>query len=93
MRNYIRKKVTTRSLLELMAEESTELAEASLELSKGCMKMIRARQCTDNPTPLTYDEAIDIVNDSFRMIFLLADILKSKRSETTLRKSYRSSPH
>lgn len=68
MRNYIRKKVTTRSLLELMAEESTELADASLELSKGCMKMIRARQCSDNPTPVTYDEAIDMVNDSFRMI-------------------------
>ena len=54
--NFIRANLSERAILEQLAEESSELAQAAL-------KMIRASN-HENPTPVTREEAyIDIIKE------------------------------
>lgn len=61
--SYIRKHATKRELLELLAEESTELAQASL-------KLIRATEGA-NPTPITKFEAVNNLHEEIDDVFLV----------------------
>lgn len=65
---YVKLKLMPRDLLEQLAEESAELAQAAL-------KMIRACEFSENSTPMTEWEAmanlIEEVNDVLMVLYLL----------------------
>lgn len=65
---YIRNTLTTRELLEQLAEECSEL-------SKAALKRIRAEKMSDNVTPISkieaYDSFLEEQNDVISMLWLL----------------------
>ena len=63
--NFIRKKLTTRELLEQLAEECNELGKISL-------KLIRAGGLSNNTTPLNfYNAMIDFTEEQLDVVSVL----------------------
>jgi NTP pyrophosphatase (non-canonical NTP hydrolase) len=56
--DYICSTLPDRDLLEQLAEEAAELGQAAL-------KLIRARGYTDNPTPVSREDAMDSLEEEF----------------------------
>lgn len=67
MIEYIREKLGTEELLAQLAEEATELAHAALKL--------RRVFGGTNPTPTTYEEAIDNLEEEIADVKLLLHVL------------------
>lgn len=79
----IRNSISKRSLYEQLAEEAAELAQAAL-------KMIRATEGSDNPTPIGFQEAANNVEEELTDIMLVCDLIGVyKQDDTYLRKLYR----
>ena len=75
-REYILDTLNDRDLHELLAEECSELAQASL-------KMIRASGCTHNVTPISFEKARQKVIEEAGDVLMLLDALNIL-PETTL---------
>lgn len=59
-----------REKLEMVAEESAELAQAALKLT-------RAKGLSDNPTPITVDEAVQNFYEEFRDVLVAMRVVLS----------------
>lgn len=57
-----------RDLLEQLAEESAELSQAAL-------KLIRASGMSQNPTPISKDEALDSLKEEANDVLMVLEIL------------------
>ena len=57
-----------RDLLEQLAEESAELAQAAL-------KFIRAKEMSQNPTPISKDEALASLKEEANDVLIILEIL------------------
>ena len=66
-RKIILEKVEPRDLLEQLAEESAELAQAAL-------KHIRTSKDSKNPTTVTYEESMDALIEEAMDVILLLDL-------------------
>lgn len=67
---WIRERVERRVLLELLAEECTELGQAAL-------KCVRAEYGErENPTPITREEAQEKLLEEYGDVVLVADVLR-----------------
>ncbi len=75
-RDYVRLKVCSRDLLEQLAEESSELAQAAL-------KLIRADGMSDNPTPVTSCKAMMDLFEEVGDVMMLWDVLGLAGVETS----------
>lgn len=71
---YIRDNVDQRTLLEQLAEESAELTQAAL-------KLIRALGLSNNPTPVTAEQAYLNVTEEVGDVELLLSILEIRKYE------------
>ena len=67
-KNYIRDALTERILLEQLAEEASELAQAAL-------KLIRAAEYSNNPTPITRQEAEVNLDEELHDVLAVASLL------------------
>lgn len=66
---WIGERVGRRVLLELLAEECAELAQAAL-------KCVRAEYgARENPTPMTREEAQELLLEEYGDVVLVADVL------------------
>lgn len=65
---YIRENISQEALLELLAEEATELAKAALKLS-------RIHRC-ENPTPVSSDQATSELLEEWSDVLLCGGILQ-----------------
>lgn len=65
--NYIDKHMTTAALYEMLAEEATELAQASLKMARA----IRG----ENPTPVTCIEAFNSLQEEWNDLYLVNRVL------------------
>ena len=75
--------VSERSLLEQLAEEAAELAQAAL-------KYIRTFKDSDNPTPVGEVEALNRIHEEFTDVLLVCDLLGiEKQDDVYLRKLHR----
>lgn len=72
--DFISDNVSGRSVLEQLAEEASELAQASL-------KMIRTMEGSDNPTNITFCEAMKKLQEEYTDVTLLCDVLGLDRSK------------
>lgn len=61
-------KLPDRDLLEQLAEESTELSQAAL-------KLIRAKEMSQNPTPISEDEALASLKEEANDVLIVLVIL------------------
>ena len=68
---YVKTHVKARTLLEQFAEESAEGAKAAL-------KLIRAAEMSENPTPTTLQEAMDNLKEEFFDIAICYYLFTSK---------------
>ncbi len=66
-----------REKLEQVAEESAELAQAAL-------KLIRAKELSDNPTPVTADEAMQNFYEEFRDVLVAMRVTLSPNKWASL---------
>ncbi len=66
-----------REKLEQVAEESAELCQAAL-------KLIRARRMSDNPTPMSLDEATQNFYEEFRDVLIAMRVLVSPAKYASL---------
>ena len=66
-KNYILSVLDTRTLLEQMAEEASELAQAAL-------KFIRAAEYSNNPTPITLQEAQVSLDEELHDVLAVASL-------------------
>lgn len=57
-----------RDLLEQLAEESAELSQAAL-------KLIRAKKMSQNPTPISEDEALASLKEEANDVLIILEIL------------------
>lgn len=67
-KEYIKSRLSNRALLEQLAEEAAEVSQAAL-------KVIRAAKSSENPTPVTLDEAIDNTFQELQDVIIVADVL------------------
>lgn len=67
-KNYILSVLDTRTLLEQLAEEASELAQAAL-------KLIRAAEYSNNPTPITLQEAQVSLDEELHDVLAVASLL------------------
>ena len=67
-KNYIRDALSERTLLEQLAEEASELAQAAL-------KLIRAAEYSNNPTPITRQEAEVNLDEELHDVLAVASLL------------------
>lgn len=67
-KNYIRDVLSERTLLEQLAEEASELAQAAL-------KLIRAAEYSNNPTPITLQEAEVNLDEELHDVLAVASLL------------------
>lgn len=65
---YIRENIPQEALLEMLAEEATELAKAALKLAR----ILRA----ENPTPVSSEQATSDLLEEFTDVLLVSDILR-----------------
>lgn len=66
--NYILSVLDSRTLLEQLAEEASELAQAAL-------KLIRAAEYSNNPTPITLQEAEVNLDEELHDVLAVASLL------------------
>ncbi len=67
-KNYILSILDARTLLEQLAEEASELAQAAL-------KLIRAAEYSNNPTPITLQEAEVGLDEELHDVLAVASLL------------------
>ena len=67
-KNYILSVLDARTLLEQLAEEASELAQAAL-------KLIRAAEYSNNPTPITLQEAQVGLDEELHDVLAVASLL------------------
>ena len=67
-KNYILSVLDARTLLEQLAEEASELAQAAL-------KFIRAAEYSNNPTPITLQEAQVSLDEELHDVLAVASLL------------------
>lgn len=67
-KNYILRILDARTLLEQLAEEASELAQAAL-------KLIRAADYSNNPTPITLQEAEVGLDEELHDVLAVASLL------------------
>ena len=67
-KSYILSVLDERTLLEQLAEEASELAQAAL-------KLIRAAEYSNNPTPITLQEAEVGLDEELHDVFAVASLL------------------
>lgn len=67
-KNYILSILDARTLLEQLAEEASELAQAAL-------KLIRAAEYSNNPTPITLQEAQVGLDEELHDVLAVASLL------------------
>lgn len=67
-KNYILRILDSRTLLEQLAEEASELAQAAL-------KLIRAAEYSNNPTPITLQEAEVGLDEELHDVLAVASLL------------------
>ena len=67
-KNYILSVLDARTLLEQLAEEASELAQAAL-------KLIRAAEYSNNPTPITLQEAEVGLDEELHDVLAVASLL------------------
>lgn len=67
-KSYILSVLDERTLLEQMAEEASELAQAAL-------KLIRAAEYSNNPTPITLQEAEVSLDEELHDVLAVASLL------------------
>lgn len=67
-KNYILSVLDARTLLEQLAEEASELAQAAL-------KLIRAAEYSNNPTPITLQEAEVNLDEELHDVLAVASLL------------------
>ena len=67
-KNYILSVLDARTLLEQLAEEASELAQAAL-------KLIRAAEYSNNPTPITLQEAQVSLDEELHDVLAVASLL------------------
>lgn len=67
-KEYIKSRLSYRALLEQLAEESAELCQAAL-------KVIRATDGSENPTPVVFGEATNAVFEEIDDVLIALDIL------------------
>ena len=67
-RNYISASLTTRTILEQLAEESAELSQAAL-------KLIRASGASENRTNISVNEAEKNIIEEIRDVLMIIDLL------------------
>ena len=67
-RNYISASLTTRTILEQLAEESAELSQAAL-------KLIRASGASENRTNISVNEAEKNLIEEIRDVLMIIDLL------------------
>lgn len=67
-KEYIKSRLSYRALLEQLAEESAELSQAAL-------KVIRAEDGSENPTPVTVEWALQAVFEELQDVSIVAEIL------------------
>lgn len=63
-----------RSILEQLAEESSEITKAAL-------KVIRAEKLSVNTTPITYEESMEKLIEEINDVRMIIELLKSKYEE------------
>lgn len=68
----IRRNITVASIWEQLAEECSELAHASLKMSRKLRN--------ENPTPLSYDEIENSVMEEYTDVLVCASILQIRGS-------------
>lgn len=68
---YIKEELDERELLEQLAEESSELAKASL-------KVIRARGLSNNITPMSYGQALSNLREEIADVLLLIAMIEGE---------------
>lgn len=68
LQRYIRANISQEALLEMLAEEATELAKAALKLA-------RIHRC-ENPTPVSSDQATSELLEEWSDVLLCGDILQ-----------------
>lgn len=66
--SYIRANISKEALLEMLAEEASELAKAALKLA-------RITRC-ENPTPISSDQATSELLEEWSDVLLCGDILQ-----------------
>lgn len=74
-RDFVRLKVCSRDLLEQLAEESSELAQAAL-------KLIRADGMSENQTPVTSYKAMMDLFEEVGDVMMLWDVMGLANVET-----------
>ncbi|MBR5588588.1 MAG: hypothetical protein IKW41_00340 [Phascolarctobacterium sp.] len=67
-KEYIKSRISNRALLEQLAEEAAEVSQAAL-------KLIRTMPNSENPMPVTFNEACGKLTDELYDIVIAADIL------------------
>lgn len=67
-KEYIKSRLSNRALLEQLAEEAAEVSQAAL-------KLIRTMPNSENPTPVTFNEACENLTDELYDVVIAADIL------------------
>ena len=65
--NFIDEHITAASQYEMLAEEATELAHASLKMAR----LIR----NENPTPVSFEEAFGNVQEEWNDLYLVQKVL------------------
>ena len=67
-KEYIKSRLSNRALLEQLAEEAAEVSQAAL-------KLIRTMPNSENPTPVTFNQACEDLTGELYDIVIAADIL------------------
>lgn len=75
-KNIVRARLTTRDLLEQLAEECAELAQAAL-------KVIRANGMSANATPITAQSAYSKIVEESGDVLMLLDLLRLADIDTS----------
>ena len=71
---HVVKSLDKRSVLEQLAEESSEITKAAL-------KVIRAEKLSVNTTPITYEESMEKLIEEINDVRMIISMLKTKYHE------------
>lgn len=67
-KEYIKSRLSNRALLEQLAEEAAEVSQAAL-------KLIRTMPNSENPTPVTFNQACEDLTQELFDVVIASDIL------------------
>lgn len=71
---HVVRSLDKRSVLEQLAEESSEITKAAL-------KVIRAEKLSVNTTPITYEESMEKLIEEINDVRMIISLLKNKYTE------------